>query len=91
MATLSFSWEVTAANLTRIIDGIAYQHNYQDEIEDPAKPGETIPNPKTKAEYADEMAWRWVKENVKAYEANQAADTARTTAIDAVETEVTKT
>lgn len=88
MATLSFSWEVTAANKARIIEGISGQHDYPDEVSDPDNPLELIPNPETKAQYAKRMAKRWVMENVKAFEADLAANTARDAAIEAVEDEV---
>lgn len=73
MALLEFSLEV-GDNRTRIIDGIAYQHGYQDEIDGEA-------NPETKGEFVKRMVIRWVKENVKAYEANKAAIEARDAAI----------
>lgn len=88
MPTLEFSFTTTTANITRAIQGVAYQNKYQDEIDDPDNPGEMIPNPETKAQFAKRMIKEYIINNVRAWEANQAADAARTAAIEAVEDEV---
>ena len=75
MATLGFEWTVSSEDKTRILDGVCYQHGYQDQVED--ENGGLVDNPETKGEFAKRMAKRWVRENVKAYEANAAAQTAR--------------
>ena len=62
--------------VSRVIDGIAYQHKYQDEIDDPSTPGEVIPNPESKVAFAKRMNKRWIRENVKAWETNLAKATA---------------
>ena len=66
----------------RIIDGVAYQYDYQDTVSDPEKEGEVIPNPETKEDFVKRMTIEWLKENVKAYEVNKATDTARDDATD---------
>ena len=71
----SFTLEIPNDVVGRVVDGIAYQHKYQDELTDPDT-GDTIPNPETKAAYSKRMLKRWVRENVKAWEATQAAQTA---------------
>ena len=76
MSLLEFSLEV-GDKKTRIIDGIAGQHSYQDQVE---VDGEMVANPETKGEFVKRMVIRWVKENVKAYESNLAQATARETA-----------
>jgi hypothetical protein len=88
MGSVTISWD--AQYDERVIDGIAYQHGYRDEIEDPENPGEFIPNPETKAQFARRCARRWVKECIKAWEATQAAEQARLAAIeDAEQVEIT--
>jgi len=77
MADLSFSWTVSAENKTRIINGIAYQHGYQDQIEDPDNPEQMIPNPEGKGAFCKRMTKEWIRANVRAYEANQAVIIAR--------------
>lgn len=87
MGSITLSWD--AQYDQRIVDGIAYQHGYQDEIEDP-ETGEAIPNPETKAQFAKRMARQWVKECIIAWEATQAAEQARQDAIaDAEQVEIT--
>jgi hypothetical protein len=87
MGSITLSWD--AQYDQRIVDAIAYQHGYQDEIEDP-ETGEMIPNPETRAQFARRCARQWVKECIKAWEANQAAEQARLAAIeDAEQVEIT--
>jgi hypothetical protein len=88
MGSITLSWD--AQYDQRIVDGIAYQHGYQDEIEDPENPGQMIPNPVTKVQFAKQMARHWVRECFKAWEANLAAEQARQDAIaDAEQVEIT--
>jgi nucleoid-associated protein YgaU len=88
MGSVTISWD--AQYDQRVIEGIAYQHGYQDMIEDPENPGQMIPNPETKAQFAKRMAQRWVKECIKAWEATQAAEQARQDALeDAEQVEIT--
>lgn len=80
------------AQLTRVVDGIAGQNNYQATIPDPANPtGPPIANPETKNQFVKRMMIKWAKESVKAWEATQAANVARDTAATSVETTVTLT
>ena len=78
MDTLTFELTVDADKKDRILSGLAYQHNYQDQVE---VDGEMVDNPESKGAFVKRMVIRWVKENVKAYEANEAVKTARDTAI----------
>ena len=83
MATIEFSYTVTAENRTRAINGVAYQNHYQDEIED--ENGEMIPNPENKGVFCRRMIKEYIINNVKAWEANQAAEAARLAAIEDVD------
>ena len=74
MVKLTFEFEVSAENKTRIIDGIAFQCGYTDQVE---VDEEMVDNPESKAAFCKRMAKSWVRDNVRAWEANQAADTAR--------------
>ncbi len=84
MADLKISLVIPEALVTRVIEGIAYQHGYQDEIE-----GED--NPQSKGSFAKEKLLEWAKANVKAWEATQAANTARDAAIEDVDTDINLT
>ena len=55
MATLSFSFDTGSVSLSRIVDAVATVHGYNAEIGDPENPSESIPNPQTKAEFAEEV------------------------------------
>jgi hypothetical protein len=70
----------------RVIDGIAGAHGYQDVIIG-IDDSET-PNPETKAQFAKRVIIADIKNAVKSYEAIQAAETARITAIESVENEI---
>ena len=83
MATIKFEFTVSTETKTRIVDGIAYQHGYQDQVED--ENGDLIDNPESRAVYAKRMAKRWIRENVKAWEVNQEAKTARIAKIEEIE------
>jgi len=74
----------------RVIDGIAYQHSYKDQVHDP-ETGTDIDNPETKGQYTKRMLILWAKDNVKSWEANQATDAARQTAIDSADSDITIT
>lgn len=85
MATLSLSVTVPDAQATDILNDFCSYHGYQATIPDPADPEATIPNPVTKAAYAKAKVASFVKESIKAWRANQAADTARITEITEVD------
>lgn len=59
---------IDEAEKSRVIDAFVTAFNYQDEIDDPEKPGETIPNPESKAEMVDRETARYVKDVVRAQE-----------------------
>ena len=71
----------------RVVNGVAYQHGYADTIAD--ENGDEIDNPETKAAYAKRMVIQNIKSAVRSYEAVQAAETARQSAINAVDSEIT--
>jgi len=77
------SYTVTIPNniLTDVIDAIAYQHGYLDNVVDPDNPSQTIPNPESKIAFAKRMNRRWIRLNVKAWEQEQAGNAAREQAI----------
>ncbi len=64
-----------------VIDGIAFQNGYKDNIQDPDDPINTIPNPESKTAFAKRMNRKWIRDNVRAWEANQSQKTAREQAI----------
>ncbi len=87
MATLTIT--IPNAQLTRVANAVATQHGYQAEVPDPDNPGQTIPNPQTKADFAREVLMRFLRETVRAHEAAVAAESARQTAITKADSEVT--
>jgi hypothetical protein len=51
MATLNFSYNTGTVPLSRIVDAMAVVYGYPANIEDPENPGQTIPNPQSKADF----------------------------------------
>lgn len=79
MATLSITIPNEIA--VRVNDAIAGMYGYQDTID-----GE--PNPQTKAQFSKQQVINFLKETVKAYEANLASEAARLAASNTAETEI---
>ena len=69
--------KVTIPNdkLQDVIDAFCFNYKYQDIIDE-------LPNPQTKAQFAKAKLIEFVKDNFKAYKANQASEIARQTALD---------
>lgn len=82
MATITIDTG-NAAQTNRIVDAFAAVYNYQTNIPDGS--GGTIPNPENKNQFAKRLIARYVKDVLKGFEANAAADAARVIAADAVE------
>ena len=74
MATITFEFTVSAENKTRIIDGLSYQHGYQDQVE---VDGEMVDNPESKGAFCKRMLKQWLRENVKAFEVSEDVKVAR--------------
>lgn len=66
--------------MSMVIESICANYNYQATIQQPD--GSMIPNPETKAQFAKKIVAFFIKENVKAYKANQAAQEARNAALN---------
>lgn len=72
MATNLFTFDVAdAATATRIRTALCA--DYLDTIPDPANPGQRIPNPQTKAQYAKQKVRDMILGVVISYERDQAA------------------
>ena len=70
------------ADLQRVVDAIAGNYGYTDTIPDPNNPeGPEIPNPETRDQFAQRQTAQFVKQNVISWEATQASEAARLTAI----------
>lgn len=76
MATISIT--IPDEYKDRVLDGFSYQFGYQDLIDD-------LPNPETKAKFCKRMLAKVIKDAVKSWEAVQAAEAARETALSNVE------
>ena len=70
----------------RVIDAMAYQYSYQDQIEN--EDGNLVDNPEKKPAFVKRMTIQWIKENVKAYESSSAVDTARKDALKKVDDDI---
>lgn len=77
MATLTFSFDTGSVPLSRIVDGIAKVYGYQTTIPDPNNPGQTIPNPETKAEFGRKQVRKFIVDAVKKAEVMQAIEAAQ--------------
>ena len=79
MANVSIGLTLPDAYMSRIVDGVAYENGYQDQIEDPENPGEYINNPVSKASFAKQaMADRcidYIRLCVKRHESAEAKRT----------------
>ena len=77
----------------RVVNAICANYGYQTDVPlvpaNPDTPEATMPNPETKAQFTKKQVINFLKEHVIAYEANQASETARTTARDKADSEIT--
>ena len=78
--------EIPDTQRDRVVAAICGQYNYQEKVKKPD--GTEIPNPETKPQFTKRIIASFVKESVKAWEANQAGEAARKSAISKVEQEV---
>ncbi len=74
--------------VARVRTAFTNTYGYQATIPDPSNPGQTIPNPETASAFMRRMLMNFVKDTVKGYEASQAVRTARQTAVDAAENDI---
>lgn len=80
MATISIT--IPDEHLQRVIDAITGHYGYTDTIPDPGDPeGPEIANPETKGEFTKRQVAEFIKNNVISWEAKQASEAARLTAI----------
>ncbi len=85
MATISVT--IPDAILPRVIVAMAYSNGYADTIMD--MDGHISPNPITKSQWAKNVIKDFIKSNVIAYEAAQASQIARDTALLKAANEIT--
>jgi hypothetical protein len=76
MATLSFSYNTGSVPLSRIVDAMAVVYGYPVNVDDPENPGQTIPNPQTKAEFGRAVIRRIIIDAVREAELRPARVTA---------------
>jgi len=85
-------------HVDRVVSGVANQYGYQEFLDNPdfnhleeisGENPETIPNPQTKGQFVNQVVRGFLIDNVKAWEAKQAADAARQAAIDSVNIDIT--
>ena len=75
--------------VSRVVDAFAGQYGYKTTIPNPQNPNAPeIPNPVSKSQFATNVVKSFVKEVVKAYEANTEAEKARKRAFDLAEKDI---
>ena len=82
MATLTLTFDTGAATVASIVDDLAAANGYQATIPDPANPGQTLPNPQTKAAFAKEMVRQYIVRTIRDYRKEAAAKLAREAAAE---------
>ena len=70
----------------RVFDGVAYQHSYQDRIS--SSDHQIIPNPESKEQFVKNILMKFIKNSVKAYEANKEAEKVRRVVINKVDNDI---
>lgn len=82
---------IPAAAEERVHDAFASAYGWEAEVPDPDNPGQTIPNPQSKADFTAERIVAFVKEVVAGQEAAAAAETAREQAAEKARNDVNVT
>jgi hypothetical protein len=90
MATISIDIP-NGTQVARFIAAFAGTFQYQDQIPDPNNPVALIPNPETKAAFAQRMLRKMAKDVIKQWEGNLAQAGAFDAAVAKVENEITIT
>ena len=70
-----------AKHTARAVDALCGLYGYQPEVADPATGGK-VPNPQPRLDFAEARIEAFVRDCVKAWEAQQAGETARKAAAD---------
>jgi hypothetical protein len=73
---------LTSTRRTRYVNAIASETGYRENIEDVANPGQMIPNPQTKTDFAADKVCEWIKNVVLNAETKAALAIALPTPID---------
>jgi hypothetical protein len=81
----AITWDTTAQKAQAALDDFCAYHGYQ------ATLGDGEPNPETKTQFKQRMVIKFFKESIKAQRAIAAAETARQSAIDLVESDMVLT
>jgi len=94
-----FCVEIPDDKLNEVLTALGAQYRYQATVtnpdfnaelpEDPDTNPSTITNPENLAQFVNRMTRQWIIENVKAYNAKQAAAAAKQAALDAVNIDIT--
>ncbi len=86
MATISIS--VPDAIAARVTADMCYYNGYQSQVPDPNNPGQTMPNPITPGQFVKNCIKQYVLNCCVAYEAQKAADDARSAAANSAGTDI---
>ncbi|HEY0098387.1 MAG TPA: hypothetical protein VGB76_05475 [Pyrinomonadaceae bacterium] len=66
-----------AAQSARLLNAFTKQYGWTAQIPDPANPGQAVPNPVSKRDFAEAVLESFVLQSVEAAEKNEAAEKAR--------------
>ncbi len=66
-----------ATHSTRLLNGFVKKYGYTAQVPDPAKPGETIANPISRKDFAEQILETFILQSVEAGEKEEAAEKAR--------------
>lgn len=81
-------WFRGNAAKSKVIDAFVYAYGYQDNVDDPNNPGQTIPNPVSKQPYFNRIIRDYIRDVVRGREIAVAEATARATAAGAIDTDL---
>lgn len=71
------SYDIPNDIAIELVDALCHRYGYSATLPDPVNPGETIPNPETRNQFAKRQAAEWFKGELRAYRrmlAEQAAN-----------------
>ena len=67
-----FSIEIADNDVGRVIESLCVNYGWKDVITDPSDPMRNIPNPETKAVFANRMVRKFLSDHVQKYEIDKA-------------------
>lgn len=91
MPTTSITFTTDSSLFDLFIQAACASYGYRSTVPDPANPGQVITNPQTPAQFAQQKVVDYCVEVVRSYQTELAAQQARKTASDNLDTQVAST